>query len=346
MLYIHRAICISPQQTFGEINIQNLKESVDKLHAIEPKYEAIPPGLLRRMGKAVRIGVGAALPLIKESSALDGIIIGTANGGMEDCIKFLNQIIDYEEGLLTPGNFVQSTSNAIASQIGLMSANKNYNITHVHRGLAFENAVIDAMMFARESPAKKYLLGGVDEISAYNYNIDFLEGSYKKKPQSNATLFQSASPGTIAGEASAMFLVSGKKEDATAALSAILVTQTDNVNAVKNQLKNFLENNLATGEQIDSFVSGENGDNRLVEYYDACERVLADKTTVIRFKHMSGEFPTAPAFALWLASYLINKNEVPAHAVKNAGTPKPFKKILIYNNYKGIQHSFMLVSNA
>ena len=100
--------------------------------------------ILRRMGKAVRIGVGAALPLLDGSSNPDGILIGSANGGMEDCIKFLNQVMEYDEGRLTPTNFVQSTPNAIAAQIGLATLNKGYNITHVHRGLAFENALLDA----------------------------------------------------------------------------------------------------------------------------------------------------------------------------------------------------------
>src|SRR6516225_7120298 len=125
MLYIHQTTSISPQQTFGKASINQMQESVqNKLHAIEPDYPGIPPGLLRRMGKAVRIGVGAALPMLKTVSSPDGIIIGTANGGMEDCIKFLNQIIEYNEGLLAPGNFVQSTANAIASTIGLMTSNK------------------------------------------------------------------------------------------------------------------------------------------------------------------------------------------------------------------------------
>jgi hypothetical protein len=263
---------------------------------------------------------------------------------MEDCIKFLNQIIDYEEGLLTPGNFVQSTSNAIASQIGLMNANKKYNITHVHRGLAFENAVIDAIMFANENPTHKYLLGGVDEISAYNYNIDFLEGTYKKEPQSNATLFQSDSPGTIAGEGSVTFIVSGNKQDAIAQLIAVQTVQTDNEAEIKSKLQDFIDKNLASGEQIDLFMSGENGDNRLLKYYTRCEEIFSDNISVIRFKHMVGEFPTASAFALWLASYLVDKNDLPAHAIKRFATQKSFQKILIYNNYKGIQHSFMLVS--
>ena len=116
LFYIHKASCISAQQSFGDINLQQLNNPViKKMLAAEPGYEGIPPGILRRMGKAVRIGVGAALPLIKDRTDINGFIIGTANGGMEDCIKFLNQIIQYEEGQLTPGNFVQSTPNAIAA---------------------------------------------------------------------------------------------------------------------------------------------------------------------------------------------------------------------------------------
>ena len=77
------------------------------------------------MGKAVRMGLGASIPLLQNNNEpLSGIIIGTAMGGMEDCINFLNQVIDYNEGMLTPTNFVQSTPNAIASQLGLLSNNK------------------------------------------------------------------------------------------------------------------------------------------------------------------------------------------------------------------------------
>jgi len=147
MFYIHQTCCISPQQTFRDVDLNKLFEQADgKMLAIEPSYEGIPPGQLRRMGKAVRMGTGAAMPIVKNNPKPDGIIIGTANGGKEDCVKFLNQIIEYDEGLLTPINFVQSTPNAIAAQIGLLTKNHGYNITHLHLGLAFEFAIIDADM--------------------------------------------------------------------------------------------------------------------------------------------------------------------------------------------------------
>src|SRR5450631_2476015 len=171
MFYIHQAYCLSAQQTFGEVDINELNGPADKkLLVLEPTFEGVPPGMLRRMGKAVRMGVGTAMPMFQNNSKPDGIIIGTANGGKEDCVKFLNQIIEYDEGMLTPTNFVQSTSNAIAGQIGLLTLNRGYNCTHVHRGLAFENAILDVDMLLQENPSNKYLLGGVDEISDYNYS--------------------------------------------------------------------------------------------------------------------------------------------------------------------------------
>src|SRR5258706_16232567 len=127
MLYIHHTSCISPQQTFGDVDIEHLHTSDNnQLHVIEPAYKNIPPGVLRRMSRNVKIGIVAALPLLQETK-VDGIIIGTANGGMEESIRFLNQVIEYDEGLLTPGDFVQSTANAVASQISLKTANKAYN---------------------------------------------------------------------------------------------------------------------------------------------------------------------------------------------------------------------------
>ena len=50
------------------------------------------------------------------------MLIGTANGGIEDSIMFLNQIHDYEEGRLTPTSFVQSTYNAIAGMMGMITS--------------------------------------------------------------------------------------------------------------------------------------------------------------------------------------------------------------------------------
>jgi len=345
MFYIHHISCISPQQTFSEIDIEKTHAPVEnKLLVVEPSYDGIPLGILRRMGKAVRVGVGAALPIVKHKP--DGIIIGTANGGMEDCIKFLNQIIEYDEGMLTPTNFVQSTANAVAGQIGLLTSNKGYNCTHVHRGLAFENAMIDVDMLLNENPANKYLLGGVDEISTYNYNIEFLGGWYKKEKISGKDLYESNSPGTIAGEGAAMFLANKTQSNADAQLQAVRILHSENENLIAEEMKKFIQQNIPAEEKIDLFLSGENGDNRLLKYYTACENVIDKDAAVARFKHITGEFTSVSAIAVWLACYIIKQQSIPDRLLKYKSEKKEFRNILIYNNYKGIQHSFILLSKA
>jgi Beta-ketoacyl synthase, N-terminal domain len=275
MFYIHHISCISPQQTFSDIDIdiENINVPVEnKLSVIEPSYKGIPLSILRRMGKAVRIGVGAALPVIKQKP--DGIVIGTSNGGMEDCIKFLNQIIEYDEGMLTPTNFVQSTTNAVAGQIGLLTSNKGYNCTHVHRGLCFENAIIDVDMLLKENKSNNYLLGGVDEISTYNHNIEFLGGWYKKEKISGSDLYNLNSPGTIAGEGAAMFLANNAQTNAASQLQAVRMLHSEDENMIAEELKKFIQQNIHDEEKIDLFLSGENGDNRLLKYYAACEDII------------------------------------------------------------------------
>ncbi len=345
MFYIHQLSCISPQQTFNDVAIDVLHNNVNgKLQVIEPSYEGIPSGILRRMGKAIRIGTGAALPVIKSNvQPVDGIIIGTANGGMEDCIKFLNQIVAYEEGMLTPTNFVQSTTNAIAAQIGLLSANKSYNTTHVHRGLAFENALLDAAMMIKENPAATYLVGGADEISSYNYNIELLDGWYKSEQINSKDLYTTTTPGSIAGEGAAMFIVNNTKENATAKVAGLHFLHTDDELLVADQLGLFFAKHLQGEKKIDLLLSGENGDSRLLHYYNACETVLKNKTAVARFKHMVGEYPSSSAAATWLACTILKDQSVPKHMLKYDIVPQNYNRVLIYNNYKGNQHSFVLI---
>lgn len=340
-MYIHQHICISPQHTTGDVDLENIESSKEgKLTALEPKLDGVPPGMLRRMSKAVRMGLGAGLPIVTKNE-VDGIIIGTANGGMEDCIKFLNQIIDYDEGLLTPGNFVQSTPNAIAGQLSLITKNRHYNATHVHLGLAFENALIDAKLLLAEHPGTTYLIGAVDEISTYNYNIDYLAGWYNHTITSN-NLYDANLPATIAGEGSAMFLISNKQQNALAKIAAIENIHTTDLNTVTERFADFLKKqNIDAANTV--FISGENGDTRLHPFYVACEEII-NEMPIVRYKNLTGEYPTASSFATWLACYAIEQQALPEHLYKNKLRPSKIEKVLLYNNYHGKQHSFMLVS--
>lgn len=344
MFYIHQSSCISHQPTFNDVDLDDLKQSENNLvHAIEPKYENVPLGQLRRMGRALRMGVGTGMKLLGQNK-VDGMLIGTANGGIEDSIIFLNQIHDYEEGRLTPTNFVQSTYNAIAGMMGMITVNHGYNATHVHRGHAFENVALDAAMLLKENPDNSYLIGGVDEISVKNHRLVSLAGWYRHDPVSNFDLYKSDATGTLPGEGAAMFIVNNKSEGAKARLKSLKMVNSLDENYVQEQLRLFLKEN-AEGGKIDLFLQGENGDNRLLKYYTACESLMEEETTVARFKHAFGEFQTVSALALWLSTFVLQGQKMPEHFIKkNSATA--FNRVLIYNNYQGVQHSFMLVERV
>lgn len=341
MFYIHQSACVSAQKNFSDP--VTVSEN-NKLYAVDGHYEHIPLNILRRLGRAVKMGLSTGLEIISQQK-VDGIVIGTSNGGLEDCIKFLNQIIEFEEGRLTPTNFVQSTTNAIAGQLGIMSSNKGYNITHVHRGLAFENALLDIDMLLKEHPENQYLVGGVDEISDYNYTIEELAHSYKKEPINSLNLLTSHTEGTIAGDGAAMFLVNSKKENAPTLVKGIKVFQTlgDATDTIKNQLNNFLNEVGVKLEELDVLISGKNGDVRVNYCYDTVESMMHPTTSILHYKQYVGEFPTVSAVALWIGNKLLSSaTELP---VFNISSPS-MKNVLLYNNYKGKQHSFILLSKA
>jgi hypothetical protein len=343
MFFIHHTSCISPQVTFGEVDLDQFRAAEEgKMRAVEPVYTNIPAGALRRMGKAVRMGVGAGLPLLVSTPQVEGIIIGTANGGMEDCIKFLNQIIEYDEGQLTPGNFVQSTPNAIAAQIGFINRNRGYNVTHVQRGLAFESALMDTFMQLNENPGTAYLVGAIEEISTYNYNIDWLDGWYKKEHTEGADLYSANTVGSIAGEGASVFYVNDDPKSAVARLVAVDSYHSSDVQKVKARWLAFLEKNL-NDNPVDILISGENGDTRLLPFYQTLEEELDEETDILRFKHASGEYPTASAFALWLACRLLSGGNVPQWWFKRQRKRNTVRTIAIYNNFKNHQHGFMIV---
>ncbi|GGN05508.1 hypothetical protein GCM10010967_45900 [Dyadobacter beijingensis] len=346
-MYITDSACISPQRTFddaffeGDIKVHE----GDRYLAVEPAYgQLIPAGLLRRMGKAVRMGVGAGLPLI-QNAPIEGIILGTANGGLEDCLKFLNQIVDYKEGTLTPTNFVQSTPNAVAGNLALMSKTTGYNTTHVHKGLAFEAALLDTMLLLEEKRGKQFLVGSIEEISDYNHNIDLLAGSFKTGHFTSENLLTLDSPGSANGEGAAMFVVNAERpENAIAQIRDVFQSNNLAEMELAPVVSAFLRHNHLDTTDIDAVMMGISGDNRTDHWYFNLQQALFAGANCYTYKNMVGDYPTASAFATWMGAQVIAGRQVPHACVlaqKNTRTPK---HVLIYNHYKASQHGFILLS--
>jgi 3-oxoacyl-(acyl-carrier-protein) synthase len=343
-IFINDTYCISPQVTYDQSFSEKavINHTGNRYTAVEPPYgQFIPAGALRRMGKAVRMGVGAGMPLINRNQGIDAIILGTANGGLEDCLKFLNQIVDYEEGTLTPTNFVQSTPNAVAGSLALMSSNTGYNATHVHKGLAFEAALLDALLLIREKRALKVLLGAVEEISEYNYNIDFLAGSFKAEDVTSATLLASQSPGTVCGEGAAMFILSGEKTvNARAELVDVEQLTYPDEAGLSEKVHHFLSRNGMSSDEIDTLILGYSGDNRNDHWFAQLQQTIFPDCQKFTYKNLVGDYPTSSAFATWLAVEIFSGRSVPAEVGEMTGQ---VRNILVFNHYKGVQFGFILL---
>ena len=141
-----------------------------------------------------------------------------------------------------------------------------------------------------------------------------------------------------------MFLVNGNEDNAIAKVNAVDTLHNEDEWMVKERLLEFIKKHLPEGEKIDLLLTGENGDNRLLKYYSSCESEMKNDVTIARFKHMSGEYPTATAMGLWLCCEILQKQYVPEHMVKINAAKTSYKNILVYNTFKGIQHSFILVT--
>lgn len=347
-MYITDLRSISPQKTYTEEFLKGELVQHDGIifNVTEPDYmDLIPRGLLRRMGKAVRMGVGTGLPLIQNNKNIDGILMGTANGGLENCIDFLNQIVEYDEGMLTPTNFVQSTPNAIAGQLALMDQNRGYNTTYTNGGHAFENTLLDALMLFEEGNAKKLLIGGIEEISNYNYNIDFLADHYKEIAVGNFNLIESLTKGTVCGEGSNMFIVEAEAKEYLAKIEDVAQLTFPKEEDIELCINSILERNGIQHSDIDTLMLGMNGDIDHNSWYNHVSENLFPDSNILTFKHLVGEYRTCTSFAVWLTAHILNGEKSFMTSIERRKiSTKAIQRILIYNHFDEVQHSFILLS--
>jgi 3-oxoacyl-(acyl-carrier-protein) synthase len=345
-MFIKDMSCISTQETYNNTLFENGAKvfNTSKLWAKEPDYkDVIPLGLLRRMSKLVRMSVATGMPLIEKYKDIDGIIIGSSNGSAERSLRFLNQIIDYNEGTLTPTDFVQSTANCVAGVLALMGKITGYNTTHVNQGLSFESSVLDALMLFEEGRSKRLLLGGGEELSEANYNIESQRGLYKEEDISTSVLLQSTTNGTLPGEGVAMFVVD--KEKSKGSLAEIVdvdMMYHATKEEVAEKAQQFLTKNGLTVNDIDAVIMGRNGDQRTDSYYDYLQSQIFLNQGIYVYKSLTGDYYSVPAFSTWLATKLLTGTNLPKECIWKQCEQTP-KTILIYNNCEGKQHGFVLM---
>lgn len=339
-LYIRSASAISPQQTFGDVPFlaETVIYSTPRLAAIEPDYKPfLDPKLSRRMSRIIKMGVAAAKDSLQQADLdmPDAIITGTAYGCVEDTNVFLTRIIEQEEEMLPPTAFIQSTHNTVAAQIALMLQCHAYNNTFVHKSFSFESALMDATMLFAENEASTILIGGIDEITDANYTIFNRFDTYKKGDFTNTDLFSVNSPGTIAGEGAAFFVLANKVSGKDIACIDAFQTFYKPVDMEQNVL-NFLFANAITLQEIDLVISGKNGDTVTDATLDQLEKGLFESNQIVHYKHLCGEYPTSSSFALWMAANVLKNGALAGNTSVN--------KALICTHYQDKYWSLMLIS--
>jgi len=348
--YIRAAASISAQNTLGGTGFLTdvVEYQTTRMPAIEPDYKNyVDPKLIRRMSHVIKMGVAAAKECLQQAGVTmpDAIITGTAFGIMEDTVTFLTRIVELQEEMLPPTSFIQSTHNTVAAQIALMLQCHNYNNTFVHKGISFESALLDALMLINEGEGENILVGGIDEMIDASFKVLTRLGLYKRHPISNLSLFKEQSKGTIGGEGASFFVLSKQPDErAMAELSGIKMFFDEATGDVSGQIMTFLEDHALTVEDIGLLITGKNGDIKNDAPYERLKAGVFNLTPSVNYKHLSGEYSTSSAFALWVAANIISQKTVPPVLQEQAAIINAPGKILIYNHYQNKYHSLMLVS--
>jgi hypothetical protein len=350
-IYIQGTGCVSPQETASGESFPTpiVPWEGTRLKAVEPDYKQwIDVKQIRRMSRVIKMGVAAAKLSLQEAGVetLDGIITGTAYGCLDDTGVFLTKMINQQEDMLTPTAFIQSTHNTVAGQIALILGCHAYNNTFVHKGFSFESALLDSMMILREGHASSILTGAMDELTNHSYNILSRFDLYKKGPVTNTTLLQSNTPGTVAGEGAACFVLGKEKGANTAVKLSGLTTlyKPAGTAEISIDIVAFLAAHNCGSEEVSLLITGRNGDISGDVWYEHVEHTVLPDVPVACFKQLCGEYPTAASFGMWLACKILANQQIPAEALFSGKTPEKIKKILIYNHHKETHHSLILLT--
>lgn len=350
-VYINSASCISVQDTLKENFFQDLNadQSVQILKAIDPNYkEFIPPAMIRRMSKTVKMSSVASHYALQEAGIEqpDAIIVGTGMGCSQDSEKFLKNVIDNKEEFLTPTFFIQSTHNTVAGQIALGLQCHAYNFTYVNTSSSLEFSFLDAKLQINDGEAENILVGAADEQTNRTMELYCLNNTIKKKGDLPADYLHSETDGVIWGEGAAFFVLGkNKAENSYARLRDIQISNRLDTEETTSFITNFLAKNSLKNEDIDAVILGFSGDAKSDGYYTKAMDVFQN-SSLLYYKHLSGEFNTASGFSTFMACHILKEQQIPEIMMINSTKKEQIQYILLYNHLAGSDHSLVLLERA
>lgn len=347
-VYINSIASISAQKTFD--NTQFLEEvySYEEtiLPVVNPNYkDYIPPAAARRMAKGIKMGVVASKLALEEAKLenVDAIITGTGMGCVHDSEKFVSAIIDNDEQYLTPTSFIQSTHNTVGGQIALGIGCKGYNFTYVHSSNSFESSLLDAKLMLQNEEANSILIGGVDELGVHTTKLHGIVNHLKSDIKNSLEVLKSKTEGAIFGEGANFFTLTNEKKSSTYAEVVRVKMYNTLRSSITDLAQQFLVSQKLAVTDIDLIILGNNGDVKFDGTYNELSEGVFSNTQQAYYKHLCGEFNTASSFGFWLASKVLKNQYLPKVTKLNTVNDSSFNYVLLYNQYRGQNHSFTLL---
>ncbi len=300
---------ISAQQPLSENWMVNpIFSDNDILPTIDPDFsDFISAGQSRRMGAILKRALTTALKSIKDADNghPDAIIAGTGLGCIANTENFLRQIIDNQEEMLTPTQFMQSTHNTISSLLAIQTENHSYNSTYSHLDSSFESCLIDAIT----------LLGNPD-----NQLTNILIGAYDELTPTVAQLVRRAGmSGQLSETAMSMMLTNQPTHCKITNIMAPLDTP------------NSIEDIVAFVKDDDCLLLGVNGDNDYDQKYTQLIH-LCQHLTLLHYKHLFGENMSSSGMGIYVAAQCILNNTIP-QCLHYKGERKETPTGIVFANY-------------
>ena len=170
-----------------------------------------------------------------------------------------------------------------------------------------------------------------------------LNNSIKKEENLPVDYLNSTTEGVIWGEGSSFFVLGkDKTENSYAQLKDIQIINTLELDETQKFIKDFLEKNNLRNEDIDSVILGFNGDSKSDVYYKNASELFPN-SSLLYYKHLSGEFNTASGFSTFMACQILKNQEIPEVMKINDVKKQSIQNVLLYNHFGRRDHNLVLL---
>jgi len=345
-IYIQSAEQISAQKPLSDEWFDNPVFYEGKCAStINPDFTPyFSPITARRMDMLVKRAVALSRQTLKEASIEipDAIICGTGLGCIDSVEKFLYSITENDEKLLQPTSFMQSSHNIISSTLSIEMKCHGYNNTYMHRGVSFENALLDAILQFEQNHVQNVLVGGFDELTDDYYKF------FEKIGIWNFEIGRSPKEKCFASEAAVSMLLGKTRSERTICeINGIELLYKPTSGQLQETLNTLLAKSGCSLSDIDAILTGLNthlGNDTV--YRNTINRFLGS-IPILQYKHLFGESFSSSAICVYVALTCLRKGYAPAIlSAYNDKNINPVKRILVYNHFRDKTHSFILLSSC